>query len=226
MIGSLFKAFAQLSDPRLSRVLKWGIAGALAAYVTLVAIIWTVLANVSLFTNAWADWSTDLAVGAAALVLPILFFPALATAIMGPMLDGVAEAVERRHYPHLAPARVQPVSEVVLGTLRFLGLTIVVNLAALPVYALLLITGLTVVLAVTLNGYLLGREYFELAAARRLDPMAMRALFRAQLGRVWSAGIVIALLFSVPILNLAAPVIATAFMTHVAETLRMRANPL
>jgi len=226
MIGSLFKAFAQLSDPRLARVLKWGIAGALAAYAALVAIIWTILANVSLFTNAWADWSTDLAIGAAALVLPVLFFPALATTIMGPMLDGVAEAVERRHYPHLATARAQPMTEVVLGTLRFLGLTILLNLLALPVYGILLITGLTVVLAVTLNGYLLGREYFELAAARRLDPPAMRALFRAQLGRVWLAGIFIALLFSVPVLNLAAPVIAAAFMTHVAETLRMRANPL
>ncbi|MGE4279283.1 MAG: EI24 domain-containing protein [Magnetospirillum sp.] len=226
MIGSLFKAFAQLSDPRFSRVLKWGIAGALAAYMALVVVIWIVLANVSFFTNAWADWSTDLAIGAAALVLPILFFPALVTTIMGPMLDGVADAVEHRHYPHLAPARVQPMAEVVLGTLRFLGLTILVNLAALPVYGILLITGLTVVLAVTLNGYLLGREYFELVMARRLDPPAMRTLFRAQLGRVWLSGMVIALLFSVPVLNLAAPVIAAAFMTHVAETLRMRANPL
>lgn len=226
MIAALYKAFAQLTDPRLARVLKWGVLGALTAYVALVALIWTILANVSFFANVWADWGTELAVGALALVLPVLFFPALVTAIMGPMLDGVAEAVEARHYPHLAPARAQPVAEVVLGTLRFLGLTILVNLVALPVYGILLFTGLTVVLATVINGYLLGREYFEMAAIRRLDPPAMRALFRAQLGRVWLAGLVIAFLFSVPLLNLAAPVIAAAFMTHVAETLRMRANPL
>ncbi|AVM75393.1 EI24 domain-containing protein [Magnetospirillum gryphiswaldense] len=224
MIGALWKALAQLSDPRLARVLKLGVLGALAAYVALVAIIWTVLANVSLFTNAWADWSSELAIGALALVLPILFFPALATTIMGPMLDGVADAVDARHYPHLAAARPQPTTEVILGTLRFLALTVIINLAALPLYGILLFTGLTVLLVTAINGYLLGREYFEMAALRRLEPAMVRALFKARLGQVWLAGVVIAFLFSVPLLNLAAPVIAAAFMTHVAETLRMRAN--
>ena len=224
MIGALWKALAQLSDPRLARVLKLGVLGALAAYVALVAIIWTVLANVSLFTNAWADWSSDLAIGALALVLPVLFFPALATTIMGPMLDGVADAVDARHYPHLAAARPQPTTEVILGTLRFLALTVIINLAALPLYGLLLFTGLTVLLATAINGYLLGREYFEMAALRRLEPAMVRPLFKAHLGQVWLAGVIIAFLFSIPLLNLAAPVIAAAFMTHVAETLRMRAN--
>lgn len=224
MIGALWKALAQLSDPRLARVLKLGVLGALAAYVLLVAIIWTVLANVSLFTNAWADWSSELAIGALALVLPILFFPALATTIMGPMLDGVADAVDARHYPHLAAARPQPTTEVILGTLRFLALTVIINLAALPLYGILLFTGLTVLLVTAINGYLLGREYFEMAALRRLEPAMVRALFKARLGQVWLAGVIIAFLFSVPLLNLAAPVIAAAFMTHVAETLRMRAN--
>lgn len=224
MIGALWKALAQLSDPRLARVLKLGVLGALAAYVALVAIIWTVLANVSLFTNAWADWSSELAIGALALVLPILFFPALATTIMGPMLDGVADAVDARHYPHLAAARPQPTTEVILGTLRFLALTVIINLAALPLYGILLFTGLTVLLVTAINGYLLGREYFEMAALRRLEPAMVRSLFKARLGQVWLAGVIIAFLFSVPLLNLAAPVIAAAFMTHVAETLRMRAN--
>ena len=219
MIAALVKALGQLSDPRLSRVLKWGVMGALAAYAVLVAIIWTVLANLTLFANAWADWGTDLAIGALALVLPILFFPALITTIMGPMLDGVAEAVDARHYPHLGPGRPQPVGEVIWGTLRFLGLTVLVNLLALPVYGVLLFTGFTVVLATLINGYLLGREYFDLAAFRRMDPAAARLMFRANLGRLWLAGIIIAFLFSVPLLNLAAPLIATAFMTHVAAVL-------
>ena len=90
----------------------------------------------------------------------------------------------------------------------------------------MLVTGFTVILATLINGYLLGREYFEMAALRRMDPAAARLLFRAQLGRVWLAGAIISVLFSIPLLNLAAPVIACAFMTHVAETLRMRANSL
>lgn len=220
MITSLFKAFAQLSDPRLRGVLKLGVLGALAAYVILVAAVWTILANVTLFQAAWADIGTDVAIGLAALVLPVLFFPALATTIMGTALERVADAVEDRHYPGLNWPRPQKWTEVLLTTLRFLAVMFAVNLAALPLYLALLITGLTVVLVTLVNGYLLGREYFELVALRRLDPKQARLVFRNHLGKLWLAGAIIALLFGVPILNLAAPVIATAFMVHVFQSLR------
>ena len=39
-------------------------------------------------------------------------------------------------------------------------------------------------------------------------------------GRVFLGGIVIAGLFALPLVNLVAPVIATAFMVHLFETLR------
>lgn len=226
MFSALFKALAQLRDPRLSRVLKLGIAGALGAYCLLVAVIWVVLAKVHLFTSGWADWGADLAVGALALVLPLLFLPALATTLMGPMLDGVAQAVEERHYPGLSPAREQPWGEVVAGTLRFFGLTVALNLAALPVYGILLFSGLTLVLATVLNGYLLGREYFELVALRREDAATARQTFRLHLGRLWLGGAVIAVLFSLPLINLTAPVLGTAFMTHLYQSLRRDAKAL
>lgn len=226
MITALFKAFAQLPDPRLRRVLTLGIFGAVAAYVMLVAVIWLVLAQVTLFQEAWADLGTDVALGLAALVLPILFFPALATAIMSALLDDVADAVEARHYPKLNWPRPQKWTEMLATTLRFLAVMVVVNLAALPVYLLLLVTGLTVIVATVVNGYLLGREYFELVAFRRLDPKQARLVFRNHLGRLWLAGAIIAVLFAVPILNLGAPVIATAFMVHVFQSLRTQVDAL
>lgn len=226
MLSALFKALGQLSDPRLSRVLKLGVVGALAAYVVLVALTWVVLAKVSLVQTDWLNWGADLAVGALAMVLPLLFLPALATTLMGPMLEGVAQAVEDRHYPGLGAARDQGWGEVVLGTLRFLGITVALNLAALPVYGILLFTGLTVVLATVLNGYLLGREYFELVAMRRAGPEDVRRTFRLHLGRVWTAGAIISVLFSIPVLNLAAPVVGAAFMTHLYQTLRPGAKAL
>lgn len=226
MIPALFKAFAQLPDPRLRGVLKLGVLGALLAYVVLVALVWTVLAHVTFFQEAWADIGTDVAIGLAALVLPVLFFPALATTIMGGWLERVADAVEDRHYPGLNWPRPQKWSEVLLTTLRFLAVMVLVNLLALPVYLLLLITGLTVVLVTAVNGYLLGREYFELVALRRLDPRQARKVFRHHLGKLWLAGAIIAMLFGIPILNLAAPVIATAFMVHVFQSLRTQTEAL
>lgn len=218
MLNALVKAFAQLPDPRLRRVLILGVAGALAAYAALVLGAWAVLAHVTLFSQSWADWGADAAIGALALVLPALVFPAFATAIMGSMLEKVADAVEDRHYPDLNWPRPQGWAEILSTTLRFVVLMVVVNALALPVYLLLLIVGLTPVAVMAVNGYLLGREYFQLVALRRLDPQQAQTLFRTQRGPLWLAGIIIALLFSVPLLNLAAPIIATAFMVHLFQS--------
>lgn len=226
MIVALFKAFAQLSDPALRRVVRLSILWALACYLVLVAAIWLGLPHLKLFDTGWADTGADIALGLAALVLPILFFPALVTTIMGAMLDGVADAVEARHYPSLSPARQIGWGETILGSLRFLGLTVAINLLALPLYLALLVTGLSVVVAVLVNGYLLGREYFELVDARRHDPASMRLTFRHHLGKLWLAGAVVAVLFSIPIVNLVAPVVATAFMVHLSQSLRRQTDLL
>lgn len=220
MISALVKAFAQLPDPRLRRVLRLGIIGALATYLALVAVVAWATTGTAMLSEAWADTTADIAGILAALALPLLFFPALSTTVMGPLLEKVADAVEDRHYPHLNWPRPQKWAEVLATTLRFLAVTVVINLLALPIYGVLLITGFTVVLVYLVNGYLLGREYFEIVAFRRLDPKAARVLFRNRLGRLWLAGAVITFLFSVPILNLAAPVIATAFMTHLFQGLQ------
>jgi uncharacterized protein involved in cysteine biosynthesis len=226
MLAALFKAFAQLTDPALRRVVRLGVLGAVACYVVLVALVWFGLPQIRFFDQGWADTGAGVALALAALVLPILFFPALVTTIMSAMLDGVADAVEARHYPQLNWPRPQKWGEIVAGTLRFLLLTVVVNLLALPVYLALLLTGLTVAVAVVVNGYLLGREYFELVAARRMEPAAMRLAFRNHLGRLWLAGAVIAVLFSLPLVNLVAPVVATAFMVHLFQSLRRQTDLL
>jgi len=72
-----------------------------------------------------------------------------------------------------------------------------------------------------INGYLFGREYFEVIALRRLDRIAAREARRRVAARVFVAGVVIAGLFAIPFVNLIAAVIATAFMVHLAAQLRV-----
>jgi uncharacterized protein involved in cysteine biosynthesis len=76
-----------------------------------------------------------------------------------------------------------------------------------------------------LNGYLLGREYYETVALRRLDARLAGELRRRNRWRVFLAGVVITLMLTVPLLNLIAPVIATAFMVHIFEIIRRRPAP-
>jgi CysZ protein len=224
MIVALFKALHQLTDPRLRAVVAFGVFAAMLTYVVLIGLAWWGLAHSHWFGAHWIDASSRVVVGLLALVLPLPFFPAVATTVMSARLEAVAEAVEDRHYRGQEWPRPQRWTEILATTLRFLGVTVVVNLLALPLYALLMFTGLAVVLAAVVNGYLLGREYYELVALRHLAPESSRLLFRNSLGRIWLAGIVIALLFAVPVVNLVAPVVATAFMLHVVQTLQVRAT--
>jgi CysZ protein len=220
MLSALVKAFARWSDPRLSRILKLGVAVALGCWLGLALIASVVLRNVRLFENSWADTGADAALGLVALVVPLLFFSAVATFVMSFWLDDVADIVEEKHYPDLGPARRIGWKEALLAALRFLLVMVTVTVVAAPVYLALLFFGLGIILNYAINGYLLGREYFELVASRRMEAEPARLLFRNNLGRLWLCGAAINLLFQIPLLNLTAPVTATAFMVHVFQGLR------
>ena len=102
-------------------------------------------------------------------------------------------------------------------SLRFFFVILAVNLLAL---FLLLIPGVNLIAFYVGNGYLLGREYFEMVAMRHLPPEAARSLRKANRVTVLLCGFVIAGLASVPILNLTTPLFATAFMVHMFKQLR------
>jgi CysZ protein len=98
---------------------------------------------------------------------------------------------------------------------------LLVNIVAL---FLLLIPGVNLVAFYIGNGYLLGREYFELAAMRHVAPADARRLRKANRLTVFLSGLVIAGLASVPILNLVTPLFATGFMVRVYKDLARRSG--
>src|SRR5215207_372844 len=218
MIAALFRAIAQLRLPALRRFVVLGLGLALASFVVLWIGIAVLLGRTTLFEWGPLDWLVDLLGAAAVLVLSWLLFPAVATMVMGLFLERIAAAVESLDYPGQGPARAAPLTETVATTVRLMSLTVLLNLLALPVY--LLAPGINFFVFLGLNGYLFGREYFEVVALRRLDPTAARAARRRFAGRVFAGGVIIAGLFAVPFVNLVAPVVATAFMVHLFEGLR------
>src|SRR5262249_18134126 len=216
------RAVGNLFAPALRRIVALGFALATASFAVLWFVLAVVLSQSRFFSWRILDWLLDLLGAVAALALTWLLFPAVVTVVFGFFLDRIAGAVESLDYPGRGAARRQPFSEMITTTLRLMGLTVLLNLLALPVY--LLVPGVNFFVFLGLNGYLFGREYFEVVALRRLDRNAARALRHRRAGRVASGGVVIAGLFAVPLLNLVAPVIATAFMVHLFEGLR-RAEP-
>lgn len=217
MVTAFLRALAALSTPPLRRVVALGLGLAVLTFALLWLAIAAVLYDTALFAWRPLDWLVDLLGGVAVLALSWLLFPAIVTLIMGFFIERIAAAVEALDYPGHGPPRRQPVGETAAAMLRLTGLTIVLNLLALPLY--LLVPGINIFVFLALNGYLLGREYFEVVALRRLDAAAAKRVRRQFGGRVFVGGVVIAGLFALPLVNLVAPVIATAFMVHVFEAL-------
>jgi CysZ protein len=138
----------------------------------------------------------------------------------GLYLDDIANQVERVHYPADPPGKEMPALAAVGVGRKFFFVVLVVNLIAL---FLLLVPGVNLIAFYVGNGYLLGREYFEMVAMRHLPPDEARRLRKANMGYVSLCGLIIAGLASVPILNLLTPLFATAFMVRVYKSLARRA---
>src|SRR5690242_18383555 len=172
MLYALLRSVEELFTPPLRGVVVLSLALAVASFAALWVGVAVLLHNTALFGWWPADSLVDLLGALAVLVLSWLLFPAIVTMVMGFFLDRVAGAVEALDYPGRGPPRPVPISETVKTTARLMGLTIVLNLLALPVYVLL--PGVNFFVFLGLNGYLLGREYFEVVALRRLDPAATR----------------------------------------------------
>jgi uncharacterized protein involved in cysteine biosynthesis len=217
LLRALFLGFRQLADRSSRRVVVRCLLVASLTFVLLVAAVAVVLATLDPTGLAWLDAGIAIAGSAAALVLAWLLFPVVIAAALGLFAEDVVEAVERRYYPDLPPPQGMSVGESAWATLRFAAVAILLNLLVLPLY---LIPGANLLIYLALNGYLLGREYFELVAARRLPGSTVTALRRRLRGRLWLAGVVIAALLAVPGFNLIAPVVAIAFMVHLFEGLR------
>ncbi|PWC39318.1 EI24 domain-containing protein [Azospirillum sp. TSO35-2] len=217
MLRALTLAFAQLSDPRVRRVVWIGVFASALAYALLAGGTAWALSATPLTGYAWVDGIIDLLGGVGVLLVAWLLFPATVGTVSSFFLDEVVERVEARHYPGLPAPRHSGWLIELATALRFLLLVIAVNLLALPLY--FAAPGLNLIVFYTINGYLLGREYFEMVAHRRLDRAQVRALRRARPLKPFLAGVAIAFLSSIPFVNLLVPVVASAFMVHVLQSM-------
>jgi CysZ protein len=186
----------------------------------------------------WAGWLTFLAaIGAGiglALALALLIAPITAL-IAGLFLDDVAEVIEKRDYADDLPGKALPLGAALIGSIQFLGIVILGNILAL---LMLLIPGINLIAFFLVNGYLLGREFFEFAAMRFRTPADARAFRSKHASKVFIAGLLIACFLAIPIVNLLTPLFAAGLMVHLHKALsrrdpsfavdesRLRAEPL
>ncbi len=146
-----------------------------------------------------------------------LLFRAVAVAVIGLFGDEVVAAVEARHYPAAhATARAVPFGRALAMGVGSAVRTIGINLLLLPIYLLLIVTGIgTPILFFAVNGWLLGRDLGDMVAARHMPARELSEWRRQTAARRFALGLTGTGLFVVPVLNLAAPVLGAAMATHV-----------
>lgn len=141
-----------------------------------------------------------------------LAFAAIAQNIAAFYFERIIGAVEAKRYPDLPPAKGTSIATDISAMLRFTGVLVLWNIVAIPFYFIPIIN---IVVFYLLNGYLFGREYAEAVAFRRLPPAEVKAWRARHRVTLLVAGALITLAMSIPVVNLAAPVLAAAFMTHI-----------
>ncbi|MBT6864415.1 MAG: hypothetical protein HOA10_03550 [Planktomarina temperata] len=226
ILSDFLKSVAQFDDPKFRRVLWRGMGLTIALLIA--ACLLVNFGINQLLSSAWAanmigdqSW-----LGALINVGGVLFTIALSIWLMVPVtsaiialfLDEVAQAVEARHYPHLPKQTATKLQDQILVGIRFLGILLLANIGALILS--MIVPPLAPFVFWATNGYLMGREYFQMAAMRRMPRAQAQELFQRHQGSIWTAGILMAIPMSIPLVGLFIPILGAATFTHQFERLR------
>ncbi|CAM3032265.1 Cysteine biosynthesis protein [Sphingomonas antarctica] len=222
MIASLALAIGDLFDRRVLAIAAMSLAITMAIFGGLgVALSWV-------FAGAdpcdWLDLGTCPIDGTAGtlsgvgltLILMWLLFPAVAIGVLAGFAEKIVAAVETRHYPQsLTTAQPLGAFGLALLGLRSSGRLLLVNIVALPFYLIMLVTGVgPLILFVIVNGWAAGRDFGEMVSARHGDTSSRHLWLKASRGARTGIGLVCGCLFLVPVLNLLAPILGAAAVTH------------
>jgi CysZ protein len=234
MLDDAVKAISQMFSPPLRAVLWKSIALALALiFVVAIAfdrlIVWLVGAGSSSAESSLGPhahlpaeaiaWFLSVAAGLGIVAGAVMLMPAVTSFVASFFCDQIAAEVEREYYPADPPGTALPLGRAMLegGKTALLAIAVYVCAAALLLFA-----GLGAVIFFLATAWLLGRIYFELAAMRFHPPLEAKALRKENATTVYIGGLLIAVFVSIPVVNLATPLFAMAFMVHTYKRLDRR----
>jgi CysZ protein len=231
MLDAAVKALSQILSPPMRSILWRSIGLALVLIVVLAIGLQRLLSWFATSGEGWAEamlgpgfqtplnilaWIVSIAAGLGVVFGAVMLMPAITSLVASVFVDEVADHVEREHYPAEHPGTALPLGLAMTEGVKTASLTILVYLIALP---FVFIAGAGFLAFFIATAWLLGREYFELAAMRFRTPQEAKAMRRDNAATVFTAGLVIAAFVSIPIVNLATPLFGMAFMVHMHKRL-------
>jgi CysZ protein len=234
MFDAAIKSITQMFSPPLRAVLWRSIALALVLIVVVgiafgKLLIWLIgngSASVETTLGAHAvtpvqviAWILSIATSLGIVVGSVFLMPAVTSFVASFFADQIGEQVEREYYPADPPGVALPLWVAVIQGTRTALLAVLVYLCAVP---LLLFAGFGAVIFFLATAWLLSREYFLLAAMRFRPADEAKAMRQHNALTVFIGGLFIAAFVSIPIVNLATPLFAMAFMVHLHKQLSVK----
>lgn len=172
------------------------------------------------FASGWLAWLVSIAVGLGVTAAAVFLVAPVASLIASFFFDEIAGLVEREIDPLGAPGRAAPLWDSTVSSLKFGALAVGVGVAGI---VLLFVPGIGFAIWFAANAWVLGAQYFELAAMRFRPAPEAYAMRRHYGGAVFLSGLIVAAFVSVPLLNLATPLFAAALMARLHNRLSRRA---
>jgi len=231
MLDAAIKALSQMMSPPMRSILWRSIGLALVLIVVLAIGLQRLLSWFATYGEVWLEgllgpgwhsslevlaWIISIAAGFGVVFGSVFLMPAITSLVASFFVDDVADIVEREYYPAERPGTALPFNQAMLEGIKTALLAILVYLAALP---LVLLAGAGFLIFFLAAAWLLGREYFELAAMRFRSPEDAKAMRRDNAATIFTAGLFIAAFVSIPVVNLATPIFGMAFMVHMHKRL-------
>jgi CysZ protein len=220
MLRDAIDSFNDILSPPFRGVMVKSIALTLAVLAIAGLLLDKLAVGLVVTAHGWLATVLSVAIGLGVTAGLVLLVAPTTSLVASFFFDEIAAIVEREIDPAGPEGRAAPTLESALASIRFAALTLAVMLAAL---VLLFVPGIGFVAWYAANAYLLGREYFELAAMRFHPAPEARAMRRYYGGTVFMAGLIIAGFVAVPILNLATPLFAAALMARLHKRLERQA---
>ena len=215
MIAALIKSIQSAFHPEFFRIIFKAFLGSLVLFGLLLTLTWYGLTLIKLFDIAWLETLLDSISWVVIVIVSWFLFPGTVIMVMGFFIEDLIMEVEKKFYPDLDDNSIKTQGDFLWSGFKFGLLTLSINLAALPILLLFsFLPPLNIFVFTALNGYLLGREYFELIACRRLQKDRIRNFWKRNRVQLIFSGMMITFLYSIPVINFLMPAIGVAFMVH------------
>ncbi len=217
LIAASFKSIGSIFAPGMLGVFVACLCTTFLVLIGFVFLVTTVAASISGLVSdpslsSALPWFSGLGAGLFAYFL----FPGIMPIIVNFFDSKIALVIEQKNYPNVCPIS-PPFWPEFWHDARFTLLAILLNILVLPLYLFPIIGQITFF---ALNGHLLGKEFFVMAARRYMPLEEALALRKAHGRTIFIGGIILTILATIPFVNLLAPFWGIAVMTHLYHALK------